>query len=99
MVERLSAAEIRVYWSPISKNESGGPVSHYTVKYYPLTMDRHSQKTTDNLATYVNTSKNEIVIGGLDPVNSYAVSVAANSEAGRGNFSKELISGRKLRIY
>ena len=94
--ERISPTQIRVYWSAVPKNESGGPITYYTVKYYPLTVEVRSRRAASVLVNYLNTSENELVISGLDPVSSYAVSVAANSEAGLGTFSNETTAGCKF---
>ena len=94
--DRITPTLIRVYWLLVPKNESGEPITYYTVKYYPLTVEVRSRRVASVLVNYLNTSENELVISGLDPVSSYAVSVAANSEAGLGNFSNEATAGCKF---
>ena len=94
--DRITPTQIRVYWSAVPKNESGEPITYYTVKYYPLTVEVRSRRAASVLVNYLNTSENELVISGLDPVSSYAVSVAANSEAGLGTFSNETTAGCKF---
>lgn len=88
-VVRVNAEQIRVHWAAVMRRDYRQPITHYTVKYYPLNMEVQSAYKM------INTSNTEIVISDLDPVRMYAVSIAANSEAGRGNFSKEMIAGCK----
>ena len=85
-VERVNAKQIQVQWAAVMRSDYRQPITHYTVKYYPLNMEVQSPYNI------TNTSNTEIIISGLDPVRKYAVSIAANSEAGRGNFSKEIIA-------
>lgn len=88
-VERVNAEHIRVHWAAVMRGDYRQPITHYTVKYYPI------HKELQSAYNLINTSNTEIVISGVDPVRSYAVSIAANSEAGGGNFSKEIIAGCK----
>ena len=85
-VERVNAKQIQVHWAAVMRGDYRQPITYYTVKYCPLNMEVQSAYNT------INTSNTEIIISGLDPVRKYAVSIAANSEAGRGNFSKEIIA-------
>lgn len=88
-VVRVNAEQIQVHWTAVMRRDYRQPITHYTVKYYPLNMEVQSAYKM------INTSNTEIIISSLDPVRMYAVSIAANSEAGRGNFSKEIIAGCK----
>ena len=88
-VVRVNAEQIQVQWAAVMMGDYRQPITHYTVKYYSLNMEVQSAYNM------INTSNTEIIISGLDPVRKYAVSIAANSEAGRGNFSKEIIAGCK----
>ena len=95
-VERTSPSQIRVIWNPSLQTNTGGPITNYTVKYYPLDPDSpRTRKSVEDLYRFLTTVETELVISDLDPVLSYSVSVAANNAAGRGNFSNKVTVGCK----
>lgn len=78
-----------------------GVVTAYLVRYR-ITEDkvdsssRRTRRNADNLTTVIETTDTSIVISDLDPRIVYAVSMAARTEAGVGNYSQETIVGCKL---
>ena len=96
-VGRISATQIKISWDPVAQTDNGGTFTSYTVKYYPLDPDAsRTRKNIEDLAIFLTTNDTEMVIRDLNPVTSYSVSVAANNEAGRGNFTKEVTVGCKF---
>ena len=88
VTERLSATSIKVTWDPLTVEESGGNVTLYHVRCRPV--DRTVRPGTDDLSVVVNTTNSEAVIEDLDPRVVYAVSLAASTSAGIGNYSNEI---------
>ena len=82
-------------WEPSSHVSSGGPITNYTVKYYPLSKDTRVRRSTEALTQFLTTNETELVIQDLDPGLSYSVSVAANNAAGRGNYTDDVTVGCK----
>ena len=81
--ERINSSQIMMSWERPKTNDV--PVTHYTIKYYPLIPDNHMQ---DSVVRYLTTNETEVVVKYLDPSLSYSISVAANNGAGRGNYSE-----------
>ena len=88
-----------MHWEPIPENNRGGPITHYTVKYYPLSPDGRVRKSIEDLFQFVDTNQTEVVIRDLNPVLGYAVSVGANTVAGIGNYSNEVTVGCKCLLH
>ena len=88
---RLSATSIEISWDPLSTVESLGVVTSYSVKYRPV--ERVARRNLDDISTIVETSNTNIILNDLDPRYPYAVSVAAKTSAGIGNYSEEIIIG------
>ena len=88
VTERLSATSIKVTWDFLTREESRGVVTSYHVKYRPV--DRTVRRNIDDLSIVVNTTNSETVIEDLDPRVVYAVSLAASTSAGIGNYSDEI---------
>lgn len=76
-------------WSPV---EILGGVT-YSVKYRAL--ERVARRNLDDTSTIVETSNTNIILNDLDPRHGYAVSVAAKTTAGIGNYSAEITIGCK----
>ena len=78
-----------------------GVVTAYLVRYR-ITEDnvdssgRRARRNADNLTTVIETIDTSIVISDLDPRIVYAVSVAARTNAGVGNYSQEIIVACKF---
>ena len=94
---RISATEIEVSWEPLTPEQSMGVVTAYLVRYR-ITEDeavssggRRERRNANNLTTVIETADTSIVISDLDPRIVYAVSVAARTDAGVGNYSHETI--------
>ena len=90
---RLSATSIQISWDPLSTVESLGVVTSYSVKYRVL--ERVTRRNLDDKSTIVETTNASIILSDLDPRYRYAVSVAAKTIAGIGNYSEEIIIGCK----
>ena len=65
----------------------------YSVKYRAV--ERIARRNLDDTSTNVETSNTNIILNDLDPRHGYAVSVAAKTTAGVGNYSAEIIIGCK----
>ena len=65
----------------------------YSVKYRAV--ERVARRNLDDTSTIVETSNTSIILSDLDPKHGYAVSVAAKTTAGVGNYSAEIITGCK----
>ena len=65
----------------------------YSVKYRAV--ERIARRNLDDTSTIVETSNTNIILNDLDPRHGYAVSVAAKTTAGVGNYSAEIIIGCK----
>ena len=75
-----------------------GIVTTYLVRYRIVEEEetgRRVRRNIDNVTTVIETSDTSIVIRDLDPRIVYAVSVAAETDAGVGNYSEEMIVGCK----
>lgn len=92
IAERISATQISVSWS--LHNKAPEPILYYTVQYSSLNHDLQSRRAVEHIHQMINTTKN-ITINGLYPTSIYNVSVAANSAAGTGKFSKDITVGCK----
>ena len=74
-----------------------GVVTAYLVRYRITedvdveSSDRRVRRNADNLSTVIETTDTSVVISDLDPRIVYAVSVAARTDAGVGNYSHETI--------
>ena len=95
IAERTSATQISVLWS--LQDKAPEPVLYYTVQYFPLNHHLQSRRAVEHIHQMINTTKN-ITINGLYPTFIYNVSVAANTAAGTGKFSKDITVGCKY-IY
>ena len=89
VARRLSATSIEMSWSAV---EVLGGVT-YSVKYRAV--ERVSRRNLDDMSTIVETSNTTIILNDLDPRQGYAMSVAAKTTAGVGNYSAEIIIGCK----
>ena len=74
-----------------------GVVTAYLVRYRITedaeveSSDRRVRRNANNLSTVIETTDTSVVISDLDPRIVYAVSVAARTDAGVGNYSHETI--------
>ena len=87
MVRRLSATSIEMSWDPSSDATS------YSVRY--RVVERVVRRNLDGMSTIVETTDTNIIVTDLDPRLGYAVSVAAETPAGVGNYSEEITVGCK----
>ena len=55
--DRISASQIRISWEPSPHDSTGGPITDYTVKYYPLNRDTCVQKSVEDLFQYLTTNE------------------------------------------
>jgi len=83
-------------WDPLSVMESQGVVTAYSVRYRKV--ERVTRRNVDDISTIVETSNTNIIITDLEPNLRYAVSVAARTSVGVGNYSEEITLGCKLVI-
>ena len=90
VARRLSATSIQMSWSVVG---SPGIVTSYLVKYREV--EWIPGRNLDITSTVVNTTNTNIIITDLDPRHEYAVSVAAKTTVGIGNYSHEIIVGCK----
>ena len=94
-VERISATQIRISWEPNPQDSTGGLITNYIVKYYPLSRVTHFKQSIEDSIQFLTSNETDVVIQDLDPGLSYSVSVAANNAAGRGSYSDEITVGCK----
>ena len=90
VARRLSATTIEMSWSVVGSPEI---ITSYSVKYRAV--EWIAGRNLDITSTIVNTTNTNIIITDLDPRHEYAVSVAATTTAGVGNYSQEIIVGCK----
>ena len=77
-VERVNGTHIEVTWEKLSLADARGDVLSYSILYSPVTIQRE-----DN-AVVVPGNKSSVLIGGLDPQQTYTVQVWATTAAGDG---------------
>ena len=77
-VERVNGTHIRVTWEKLSLADARGDVLSYSILYTPVTIQRE-----DNLVV-VPGNQSSVLIGGLDPQQTYRVEVWATTAAGNG---------------
>ena len=77
-VERVNGTHIRVTWEELSPADARGDVVSYSILYTPVTVQRE-----DNLVV-VPGNQSSVLIGGLDPQQTYRVEVWATTAAGNG---------------
>ena len=90
VARRLSATTIEMRWSVVGSPEI---ITSYSVQY--RTVEWIAGRNLDITSTIVSTTNTNIIITDLDPRHEYAVSVAAATTAGVGNYSHEIIVGCK----
>ena len=99
-IRRISATDIEIDWDPLTPEESMGVVTAYLVRYRITEEEVDSgsrrRRNADNLTTVIETTDTYIVISDLDPRIVYAVSIAARTNVGVGNYTQERIVGCKL---
>ena len=88
VARRISATSIEMNWDPLSEAAS------YSVRY--RLVERVARRNLDDTYTTVETTNTNIIITDLDPRLGYAVSVAARTSVGVGNYSEEITVGCKL---
>ena len=88
VARRLSATTIEMSWSVVG---SPGIITSYSVKYRAV--EWIAGRNLNIMSTIVNTTNTSIIITDLDPRHECAVSVAATTTAGLGNYSQEIIVG------
>lgn len=85
-VERTSATEITLHWTPDSQDDVIDFITHYTVNCYPLAYN-NDQRVGQNVYLDYSENQTEVVISNLSPKLRYVMSVAASTEAGIGEYS------------
>ena len=78
----LSATSIEMSCDPLSEAAS------HSVRY--RVVERVAHRNLDDMYTIVETTNINIIITDLDPRLGYAVSVAAKTSVGVGNYSEEI---------
>ena len=86
---RISATEVQLSWSPLSKEDSRGIITGYFVKYRPIVGE--FRRNLDDISTVLNTTETSLTIGDLEPTFRYGIAVAAGTTAGLGNYSAEAV--------
>ena len=79
-VERVNGTHIRVTWE-LRPADAGGDVLSYSILYIPVTIQR------ENNPVVVPGNQTSVLIGGLDPQQTYTVQVWATTAAGDGTRS------------
>ena len=89
-VERVNGTHINVTWEELSPADARGDVVSYSILYTPVT-----RQGEDNVVV-VTGNQSSVLIGGLDPQQTYRVEVWATTAAGDGTRSdpKEAIHQR-----
>ena len=77
-VERVKGTHINVTWEELSPADARGDVVSYSILYTPVT-----RQGEDNVVV-VTGSQSSVLIGGLDPQQTYTVQVWATTAAGDG---------------
>ena len=77
-VERVNGTRINVTWEELSPADARGDVVSYSILYTPVT-----RQGGDNVVV-VTGSQSSVLIGGLDPQQTYTVQVWATTAAGDG---------------
>ena len=92
MVVRTSGQEMTVSWTPLSLVEARGIIGNYTVS---ITIGgggevkrQNGGCTPDSSPCTVDSDQSSVIVTGLDPRQSYNVSVAAGTGAGEGEQSE-----------
>ena len=88
-MERISASQIAISWE-LGPHVNSDSITNYTVKYYAISTDGRVRKSSEDLFQFLTTTETEVVIHDLDPGLRYSLSVAANYDAGRGNYTEEV---------
>ena len=88
-VERISASQIAISWK-LRPHVNSYSITNYIVKYYALSTDARVRKSSEDLFRFLTTTETEVVIHDLDPGLRYSLSVAANYDAGKGNYTEEV---------
>ena len=80
-VERVNGTHINVTWEELSPADARGDVVSYSILYTPVT-----RQGEDNVVV-VTGNQSSVLIGGLDPQQTYTVQVWATTAAGDGTRS------------
>ena len=75
-VERVNGTHIEVTWEKLSLADARGDVLSYSILYTPVTIQREDNPVV------VPGNKSSVLIGGLDPQQTYTVQVWATTAAG-----------------
>ena len=82
---------MNISWSLIPITEARGFIQSYFILY----LSNNNRKRQISSVS-VPATDSSVVIGGLDPVKSYSVSISASTNAGQGAFTSEVIVDGKL---
>ena len=83
---------MNVSWSLIPITEARGFIQSYLILYQEI--DNRKRQIS---SVSVPATDSSVVIGGLDPVRSYSVSISASTDAGQGTFASAVdVAGKML---
>ena len=77
---------MNVSWSLIPITEARGFIQSYFILY-----QENDNKKRQISSVSVPATDSSVVIGELDPVKSYSVSISASTNAGQGTFTSEVV--------
>ena len=84
---------MNVSWSLIPITEARGFIQSYFILY----QENYNRKRQISSVSVPATDSSVVVIGGLDPVKSYSVSISASTNAGQEKFTSEVdVAGKML---
>ena len=104
MVDRTSGQQMTVSWTPLSLVEARGIIGNYTV-YITIGGGGEEVKrqnggcTPDSSPCTVDSDQSSVNVTGLDPRQSYSVSVAAGTGVGAGEQSETQIAQGKCLYF
>ena len=83
---------MNVSWSLIPITEARGLIQSYLILY-----QENDNRKRQISSVSVPATDSSVVIGGLDPVKSYSVSISASTNAGQGTFTRAVdVAGKML---
>ena len=85
---------MNISWSLIPIIEARGFIQSYLILYQEIANRKRQISSVSVPAT-----DSSVVIGGLDPDESYSVSISASTNAGQGAFTSEVVVERKRLFY
>ena len=96
MVDRTSGEQMNISWTPLTLVEARGIIASYTVFITEGGGEVRRQSgggcTPDSSPCTVDSDQSSVTVTGLDPRQSYSVSVAAGTRAGAGGQSEAQVA-------